>query len=242
MGSIQSTPRNILVTGGAQGIGRAIVERFLAGGDHVIIVDNLPLPETNSGRKEFSYYRVDLSDLSQITAFTAELLKTFLNIDILVNNAATGFHFINLMEMQIEHWDMVQATNLRGAAILVKTCLERMIPARKGVIVNIASCAAFLPEPGHTAYAASKAGLLAFTKCLAREVGRSGIRVVSVVPGWIETENNTPTEEDKRWLADNVSLGRAGRKEEIAEVVWFLASDSASYITGQAFIVDGGMT
>jgi 3-oxoacyl-[acyl-carrier protein] reductase len=111
-----------------------------------------------------------------------------------------------------------------------------------GVIINIASCSAFTPEGGHTAYAASKAGLMAFTKCLAREVGRYGIRAVSVVPGWIATESNPPREEDRGWLAENVSLGRVGKPAEVAEVVWFLAGEAASYVTGQAVIVDGGMT
>lgn len=242
MPPIQSTGRKVLVTGGARGIGRAIVERFLAGGDQVVVVDKLPRPESLSDRTGLSYYQVDISAAAQLIAFTRDLASTFPNIGVLVNNAATGFQFTRLEDIQLEQWDEIQNTNLRGAAVLSKACVEKMIPAGKGVIVNVASCSAFSPEAGHTAYAASKAGLVAFTKCLAREVGAFGIRVVCVIPGWIETETNMPTQEDEQWLADNVSLKRCGRVEEVAEVVWFLSGDSASYITGQSLIVDGGMT
>jgi NAD(P)-dependent dehydrogenase (short-subunit alcohol dehydrogenase family) len=158
------------------------------------------------------------------------------------SNGLLGFEFIDLVDMSQAYWDRVQATNLRGAALLSKAFLKGMIARGEGVIINIASCAAFQPEAGHTAYASSKAGLVALTKCLAREVGRCGVRVVGVIPGWIATEGNAPSASDEEWLANNVSLGRAGRAEEVAEAVWFLASEAASYITGQSIIVDGGMT
>jgi 3-oxoacyl-[acyl-carrier protein] reductase len=177
-----------------------------------------------------------------VEQLVVQVRSDFERVDVLVNNAATGFQFIDLVHMAQEHWDCVQATNLRAAALLCRSFLPGMIARGQGVIVNIASCAAFEPEGGHTAYAASKAGLVALTRCLAREVGRHGIRVVCVTPGWIGTETNLPGEQDKQWLVDNVSLGRAGRLEEVAEVVWFLASEAASYITGQSIVVDGGMT
>ena len=228
------------MTGGARGIGRAILHRFVEGGDRVVVADVLPMPADLGRPERIAYHACDLSDPGQIAAFAARVRADLGPVDVLVNNAATGFQFIDLLDMDVAHWERVQNTNLRGAALLTQALLKDMVTSKAGVIVNIASGAAFQAEAGHTAYAASKAGLVALTRCLAREVGRYGIRVVCVVPGWIATEDNRPSEQDALWLADNVSLGRAGTPAEIAEVVWFLASRAASYISGQAILVDGG--
>jgi len=232
--------RRIIVTGAARGIGRAILERFLAGGDHVVAVDVLDVPPDLTD-KPVTYCRVDLAEPAAIREFAGSTLDDHAPVDVLVNNAATGFESIDLVDMPLGHWDRVQNTNLRGAALLSQLLVRGMVARHRGVIVSVASCAAFAPESGHTAYGASKAGLVAFTRCLAREVGRSGVRVVCVVPGWIGTETNLPDDAGRAWIERNVSLGRHGEPEEIAEVVWFLASDQASYISGQAAIVDGGM-
>ena len=232
--------RIVLVTGGARGIGQAIARRFINGNDYVAIADVLPFPGRFERSDAVSFHSCDLADAQQVRTLAQSVLLRYGQVDVLVNNAATGFQFVNLADMGIEHWDNVQDVNLRAPAWLSRALLSNMIARKKGVIVNVASCAAFQAEAGHTAYAASKAGLVALTKCLAREVGRYGVRVVCVVPGWIATEDNLPGERDRQWLAENVSLGRVGTAEEVAEVVWFLASDAASYITGQSIIVDGG--
>lgn len=231
-----------IVTGGARGIGRAIVERFLADGMKVVIADVLPEPPGLSALGSVSYFHCDLARLEDIQSFADEVVRSIGGVDVLVNNAATGFQFVNLAEMTPDYWDMVHQTNLRGAAFLSRSVLQNMIAKRTGVIINIASCAAFEPEAGHTAYASSKAGLVALTKCLAREVGQYGIRVVCVIPGWIETEANVLNEQDRKWVEANVSLKRAGKPSEVAEVVRFLASDAASFISSQSIIVDGGET
>jgi NAD(P)-dependent dehydrogenase (short-subunit alcohol dehydrogenase family) len=234
--------RIVIVTGAVRGIGRAILGRFVAGGDHVVAADVLSKPTDLWEGNLITYYNIDLSSPAEVEQFVEKVTSDFEYIDVLVNNAATGFQFIDLVNITQKYWDHVQATNLRAAALLSKSFLRGMIARGEGVIVNIASCAAFQPEGGHTAYASSKAGLIALTKCLAREVGRCGIRVVCVIPGWIGTETNLPSEQDKEWLANNISLGRVGKPEEVAGVVWFLASEAASYITGQSVVVDGGMT
>ncbi len=231
-----------VVTGGARGIGRAIVEIFLEDNLHVVIVDILPMPEDLKDLDDVSYYNCDISDLDDLNSFIEEIYEEFDRIDILVNNAATGFQSVDLIDMSVDHWEKVHDTNLKGAAFLTKKLLKGMIENRSGVIINISSCSSFSPEAGHTAYASSKAGLEAFTRCLAREVGRYGVRVVAVVPGCIETEVNKFSSEEREQISKSISLERLGKPEEIAEVVKFLVSDSASFITGQSIIVDGGET
>jgi NAD(P)-dependent dehydrogenase (short-subunit alcohol dehydrogenase family) len=237
----ECSKRVVVVTGGARGIGRATVDRFLAAGAHVVVGDILPAPEDLDAHGAVTYLHCDLSDAGSIGGFAQRILDEFGHVDVLVNNAATGFDFVDLLDTSRETWDAIHHTNLRGPALLAKELLPSMIARRSGVVINVGSCSAVDPEPGHTAYASSKAGLHAFTRALAKEVGKHGIRVVCVAPGWIATEIAMPAAADREWIKANVALGRPGDPDEVAEVIRFLASDAASYITGATIIVDGGM-
>jgi len=234
----QADVRTVVVTGGARGIGRAIARRFLLGGNQVFTVDILPDPDGSEG---FCHYVCDLSLPENIGPLVEQVTSRAGRVDVLINNAASGFETVDLVDMTIEHWEETLSINLTAPALLSRAFAVKMTAEGSGTIVNVASCSAFQPEAGHTVYSASKAGLLALTRGLARELGRSGVRVVAVVPGWIATETNTPDRNGLDWLRENVSLGRAGLPDEVAEVVYFLAGTAASYITGQAIIVDGGM-
>lgn len=164
---------------------------------------------------------------------------SFGRLDVLVNNAGI-VRLAAVTATPEEVWDEIQAVNLKGTYLCAQAALDVMLAQGSGVIINISSGSSLAPHPRGSAYAASKAGILAFTRSLARKVGRSGVRAVAVVPGWIATESNLPNDEDRAWLAANTSLGRAGRPEEIAGVVAFLAGPDAGFISGQAVIVDGG--
>jgi len=234
-----------LVTGAARGIGLAIAQRFMAEGARVVMADrdeaalHAAVGGLGVGRDRAVAVTADVSKSADARRLVAIAVESFGRLDVLVNNAGV-VRLAALTATPEEIWDEIQATNLKGTYLCSQAALEPMLAHGSGVIINISSGSALTPHPRGTAYAASKAGILAFTRSLAREVGKSGIRVVAVVPGWIATDSNLPNDEDRAWLAVNTSLGRAGRPEEIAGVVAFLAGPDAGFISGQAIIADGG--
>jgi 3-oxoacyl-[acyl-carrier protein] reductase len=184
---------------------------------------------------------LDVRDAAQCAAFVDQVQAEFGAPSILVNNAGATRDNL-LARMKDDEWDDVHATNLKSVFVLSRAVLRGMMKARGGRIVNIASVVGFTGNPGQTNYAAAKAGMVGFSKSLAREVGSRNITVNCVAPGFIETDmtRGLPEDQAKR-LLENVPLGRLGRVEDIAQAVLFLCSPSAGYITGSTLHVNGGM-
>ncbi len=235
--------KTVLVTGASRGIGKAIAELFVAKGAYVI-----GTATSDSGAEKLSESYADngiglplnLSSQESMSEFSDKLADSP-NVDILINNAGITRDNL-LMRMKDEEWDDVITTNLSGVFKLTRLCLRNMMKARYGRIINITSVVGLSGNPGQTNYAATKAGVIGFTKSLAREVGTRGITVNAVAPGFIETDmTDELSDEIKANLLKQIVLGRLGQASEIATTVSFLASDEAAYITGQTISVNGGM-
>ncbi len=237
-----------IVTGGSRGIGRAIAETLAARGARLVIADRQgDLAETTAreiaaatGQPAVAHY-VDVADQASAKALIEQTLGRFERIDILVNNAGVTRDML-LARMEEADWDLVLDVNLKGAYNCAKAVIRPMMKQRSGRIVNLASVSGIAGQAGQTNYSASKAGLIGFTKALAREVGPRGITVNAVAPGFVPTAltQDLPAELKEASLK-GIPLGRWGTPQEIANAVAFLASDEAAYITGHVLSVDGGM-
>jgi 3-oxoacyl-[acyl-carrier protein] reductase len=241
---IDLTGKNALVTGSTRGIGRAIAEALAESGARVAVVGR------DLGRAEEAAvaighhakgFAADVADTAAVAKLVDDVEKAFGGIDILVNNA--GITKDNLvMRLKDEDWDAVQNANLRGAFAAIRAASRGMMKRRNGRIINIASIVGLIGNKGQANYAASKAGLIALTKSVAKELGSRNILVNAVAPGFIETEMTAAmTAEARAALGQQIALERLGSVQDVAAMVAFLASDLASYITGQVFVVDGGM-
>ena len=240
--------RVAIITGGSRGIGRAISELLAARGADLAIADiQLEVAQTTaseiaeqSGQKVVAV-EVNVADLEKAQAMVKTVVGEFGQVDILVNNAGITRDDL-LMRMKEADWDDVININLKGAWNCSKAVIRPMMKKRTGSIVNISSVSGQAGQAGQTNYSASKAGLIGFTKALARETASRGIRVNAVAPGFIPTvlTNDLP-DELKDTIISATPMGRMGTPKEIASAVVFLASDEASYITGQVLGVDGGM-
>lgn len=237
-----------LVTGASRGIGAGIAERLAAQGARVIVNHR-----TSAQRAEEVVERIrqaggeavviqaDVSQGSEAQRLIKEAIGSWEGLDILVNNAGTTRDMI-IMMLKEDDWDTVIRTNLNSVFYCSKAAVRHMMRKRYGRIINITSVVGLAGQSGQTNYAASKAGIIGFTKSLAKEVGSRGITVNAVAPGFVPTALTDVLSEEQRALAIEMTpLGRLGSVEDVANAVAFLASDEASYITGQVLSVDGGL-
>lgn len=237
-----------IVTGASRGIGKAIAEKFIAQGAKVAFTYRSSAEAAAALEKELSAgggtvkgFQSDAASMTDAERLVGEVVEAFGTVDIVINNAGITDDTL-LMRMTEEQWDRVISVNLKSCFNLTKAVMRTMLKARSGSIVNISSVVGVQGNAGQANYAASKAGILGFTKSVALELGSRNIRCNAIAPGFIETEMTAKLDEDtvQGWR-DAIPLKRGGTPEDVANLCVFLASDMSAYITGQTLNVDGGM-
>ena len=239
-----SEVKKIFITGASGGIGSAICNKFLKKNFSLVLTsssDNKIENLKNIYGNNHFYYKVDLSDSSNLKNCLNEIVKDHKDISVIVNNA--GITQDNLiLRMKYEQWDKVIQTNLNSNFQVIRALLPNMLSKRYGKIIGISSIVGSTGNPGQANYVASKSGLVGLYKSIASEVARRNINVNIISPGFISTSmTDKLNEEQKKSYLSNIPMSRFGKPEDIANMVFFLASDDASYITGQNFHVNGGM-
>jgi len=245
---ITLTDRVAIVTGGSRGIGRAISIALAAAGATVVVnyrgnaaaADETIAAISASGGKAIAI-QADVANGDDVKRLFSEVNSAYGRLDILVNNAGITRDTL-MMRMKDDDWDAVLDTNLKSQFLTTRAAISTMVRARYGRIINITSVVGLMGNAGQANYAAAKAGIIGFTKSVAREIGSRSITVNAVAPGFIDTELTAVLNDEMREaLKKQIPLGRLGSPEDVAGVVTFLASDQAAYITGQTFNCDGGM-
>jgi 3-oxoacyl-[acyl-carrier protein] reductase len=241
--------RVVVITGGSKGIGRAVALKFGEEKARVILVHydpdesaaNETLDELTQLGVEGESHKVDVSSFEAVGGLFKEIISKFERIDVLVNNAGITRDTL-LMRMGEDVWDNVIKVNLKSVFNCTHAVVKSMVKQRKGNIVNISSVVGAIGNFGQSNYAASKAGIIGFSKSVAKEVAGRGITVNAVAPGFVETDMTAVlSEKVKTAFLEQIPLGRVGKPKDIAEAVYWLCSKGASYITGQVIHVSGGM-
>lgn len=240
--------KKAVITGGVRGIGKAIAKCFCENGADVILCYRSNDEEAEKTAGELKQYgtqvhllKGDVADPETAVKAAAMAKELFGRVDILVNNAGMTNDKL-MVRMSAEDFTKVINANLNGAFYMMKECAGLMIKKRSGAIINMASVSGLKGNPAQVNYSASKAGIVGMSLSAAKELGRRGIRVNAIAPGFIETDMTAVlTDEQKQQAAKNIALGRTGKPEDVANAALFLASDLGSYITGQVLSVDGGI-
>ena len=245
--------RRAIVTGGSRGIGRAIVKELASRNCSGVLLSDIAfvnspdecadeiMTELNNPDTKIYAFKANATSLEDAQATINEAIEKLGGVDILVNNAGITRDNL-LLRMTEKDFDDVINVNLKSVFNYTKAVIKPMISQRHGRIVNIASVVALIGNPGQANYVASKAGVVGFTKAMARELASRGITVNAVAPGFIQTEmTNKLTDEQKQKLVQSVPLGRMGTPQDVARIVAFLCSEDADYLTGQVISIDGGM-
>lgn len=240
--------KNTLVTGGSRGIGKAIALELAKEGANVAINYTSNQEKADEAVKEIESYGVkgiaiqgNVTDKDAVEAMIKTFDQHFDTLDVLINNA--GITKDNLLiRMKEEDWDGVLDVNLKGVFLATKAVARKMIKQKQGKIINLSSVVGVMGNPGQGNYCASKAGVIGFTKSIAKELGGKNITVNAIAPGFIETDmTEVLSDKAKEEMLRNVPLKRPGKPEDVAKLVSFLSSENADYITGQVIHVDGGM-
>jgi 3-oxoacyl-[acyl-carrier protein] reductase len=247
--NLDLTGKTALVTGGTRGIGRAIVDALADAGARIAFTYRSSTETADALKRalegrgiEALAFQGDAADPAHAQEAVQAVLDAWGTLDVLVNNAGIARDGL-LIRMSEEDWDVVMDTNAKGVFNFCKAAYRPMMRQRSGSIVNISSIVGVEGNPGQTNYAASKAGIIGFTKALAKELGSRNVRANVVAPGYIATEmTDDMTEKAQEAMLAMVPMGRMGRPEEVAAAVVFLASDAAAYVTGHTLHVDGGRT
>lgn len=241
--------KSAIITGGVRGIGRAIAEEFCKNGANVLLCYRSSDDQAKKTAEELAQYgtkveilKGDAADPETAKAAVAKAKEAFGAVDILVNNAGITRDKLIMRMSDADFTDVIDA-NLSGSFYFLSAAAKVMIKQRSGRIINMSSVSGVKGNPGQINYSASKAGIVGMTMAAAKELGRRGITVNAIAPGFIDTDMTAVmTDDQKAKIAESISLGRTGKPEDIAKAALFLASDNASYITGQTICVDGGLT